>query len=89
VIVTRNAWTMPQERWNTDRVLANGVGVVQRSFRRVAIAVQEITERLPEFRVRVAAIEDRAVFALPEILARAIASEAASPVPERALASLA
>jgi len=32
VIVTRNAWTMPQERWNTQWVQDNGLGVVERSF---------------------------------------------------------
>jgi hypothetical protein len=29
VLVTRNAWTMPQERWNTEWVQAQGVGVVR------------------------------------------------------------
>jgi UDP-N-acetylglucosamine:LPS N-acetylglucosamine transferase len=33
VIVTRNAWTMPQERYNTHWVDENGVGLVLESFR--------------------------------------------------------
>ncbi len=74
VIVTRNAWTMPQERWNTDWVRDHGLGVVQRSFRSVGVAVQELRQRLPEFQQRVRAIENRAVFEVPEILARVLAA---------------
>jgi len=33
VIVVRNAWTMPQERYNTQWVEENGVGVVLDSFK--------------------------------------------------------
>ena len=43
VIVTRNAWTMPQERWNAEWVRQHGVGVVLRSFTGVASAVAELT----------------------------------------------
>lgn len=68
VIVTRNAWTMPQERWNTDWVREHGLGVVLRSFRGVRAAVAALTQRLPEFRARVARIDNRAVFEVPEIL---------------------
>ena len=32
VIVTRNAWTLPQERYNTDWVREQGVGLVLDSF---------------------------------------------------------
>jgi UDP-N-acetylglucosamine:LPS N-acetylglucosamine transferase len=70
VIVTRNAWTMPQERWNTEWVREQGLGLVQRSFAGVGAAVQQLTQRLPEFQARVRAIDNRAVFEVTEILAR-------------------
>jgi hypothetical protein len=78
VIVTRNAWTMPQERWNTDWVRDHGLGVVLRSFRDVGAAVQEITRCLPEFGARVAAIDNRAAFEVPDILARILADQSGS-----------
>jgi 1,2-diacylglycerol 3-beta-galactosyltransferase len=80
VIVTRNAWTMPQERWNTEWVRRQGLGVVERSFRRVASAVAEITGALPEYRARVAAIDNRAVFEVPQILARILEGTSTSGV---------
>src|SRR5580692_7830174 len=43
VIVTRNAWTMPQERYNTHWVEESGVGLVLESFRAIRPAVQELT----------------------------------------------
>jgi len=70
VIVTRNAWTMPQERYNTDWVEENGVGLVLESFRVVRPAVNELTARLDEFRARIAGIENRAIFEIPKILER-------------------
>ena len=82
VIVTRNAWTMPQERWNTEWVTQHGLGVVRRSFRQVRAAVDELTGRLPEFQVRVQAMDNRAVFEVPAILARILAGQAA-PHPAR------
>ena len=69
VIVTRNAWTMPQERWNTDWVRQHGLGVVCRSLRQVVAAVAEVTAALPAFRARVHGMHNRAVFELPCILA--------------------
>ncbi|MDE2275757.1 MAG: galactosyldiacylglycerol synthase [Burkholderiales bacterium] len=80
VIVTRNAWTMPQERYNTEWVRAQGLGVVLRSFGQVGAAVQTLTQRLPEFGARVAAVDNRAVFEVPEVLARVLAGQAAPPL---------
>lgn len=68
VIVTRNSWTMPQERWNTDWVRSHGLGVVRRSFRDVAGAVRELLDDLPRYRARVQAVRNRAVFEVPQIL---------------------
>jgi UDP-N-acetylglucosamine:LPS N-acetylglucosamine transferase len=68
VIVTRNAWTMPQERWNTEWVLQHGLGRVERSFASIGSAVQALLADLPAHRERVARIDNRAVFEVPEAL---------------------
>ncbi len=70
VIVTRNAWTMPQERYNTDWVRDNQVGLVLKSLRSIAPAVRDLTARLDEFGARLQRIDNRAVFEIPPILAR-------------------
>jgi UDP-N-acetylglucosamine:LPS N-acetylglucosamine transferase len=75
VIVTRNAWTMPQERYNTHWVDENGVGLVLESFRIVRPAVTELTARLDEFRARIARIENRAIFEIPQILERILTGD--------------
>jgi hypothetical protein len=69
VIVTRNALTMPQERYNTDWVHGLGVGRVLKSFAGIADAVDEVRRNLPELRARVRQLDNRAVFEVPEILA--------------------
>jgi 1,2-diacylglycerol 3-beta-galactosyltransferase len=75
VIVTRNAWTMPQERWNTEWVAQHGLGVVLRGFRQVRAAVDELTHRLPEFQARIQAMDNRAVFEVPDILESVLAGQ--------------
>jgi UDP-N-acetylglucosamine:LPS N-acetylglucosamine transferase len=75
VIVTRNAWTMPQERYNTHWVEENGLGLVLESFRTVRPAVAELTARLEEYRARVARIENRAIFEIPQILERILSGD--------------
>jgi 1,2-diacylglycerol 3-beta-galactosyltransferase len=68
VIVTLNAWTMPQERWNTEWVQLNGLGMVLRSFADIGEAVATLGERLPALRRRVAGLRNRAVFEVPPLL---------------------
>ncbi len=68
VVVVRNTWTMPQERYNTDWVLENGAGIVLESFRFVDAGVRAILGRLEEFRANLKRIENRAVFEIPGIL---------------------
>ncbi|MDP3221593.1 MAG: galactosyldiacylglycerol synthase [Rubrivivax sp.] len=70
VIVTRNAWTMPQERWNTQWVQDHQLGVVQRSFANVQQAVDQVTQHLDDYRGRVQAVQNHAVFEVPRILQR-------------------
>jgi UDP-N-acetylglucosamine:LPS N-acetylglucosamine transferase len=69
VIVVRNSWTMPQERYNTQWVRENDLGLVLPSFRSIRSAVQELSGRLDEFRSAIAQIHNRAVFEVPQILA--------------------
>lgn len=81
VLVTRNAWTMPQERWNTDWVQQQGLGQVCRSFRQVRTAVDELTAGLADFRARVQQVRNRAVFEVPEVLERILTQ--AGPATDR------
>jgi UDP-N-acetylglucosamine:LPS N-acetylglucosamine transferase len=82
VIVVRNAWTMPQERYNTQWVRENGLGLVLPSFRKIDMAVAEMLGRLDEFKAATRRIDNRAVFEVPEILAGILdRSEAALPSP--------
>ena len=68
VIVARNAWTMPQERYNTDWVRDNGYGLVLSSFRGIGAALPGFLQDLPACRARVATYHNRAVFEVPQIL---------------------
>jgi 1,2-diacylglycerol 3-beta-galactosyltransferase len=70
VIIERNAWTLPQERYNAAWVIEKGVGLVLESFREIAGAVDDLLApgKLDEYRARVSAIENRAVFEIPEIM---------------------
>jgi hypothetical protein len=75
VIVARNAWTLPQERYNTDWVLEKQVGLVVRSFREIDEAVGRLIEpaALAQYRANAGLVENRAVFEIPEILERILA----------------
>lgn len=77
VVVTRNAWTMPQERYNTQWVRDHRYGMVLPSFRQIAGAVRALLADLPAYRARVAAVRNRAVFEVPAILESILARDAA------------
>jgi UDP-N-acetylglucosamine:LPS N-acetylglucosamine transferase len=70
VIVECNAWTLPQERYNATWVVENQVGVVLRSFAKIDQAVANLIEpaTLARYRAKAAALHNRAVFEIPEIL---------------------
>ena len=70
VIVERNAWTLPQERYNADWVREKGVGIVVDNFSEIRKAVSELLKpaRLSELQQNVAKINNRAVFEIPDIL---------------------
>ena len=84
VIVTRNAWTMPQERWNSQWVQQHDLGVVQRSFADIQAGVDQITRRLDDYRGHVRAVDNRAVFEVPRILQRILSNAATVQPRERA-----
>jgi UDP-N-acetylglucosamine:LPS N-acetylglucosamine transferase len=74
VIVEKNAFTLPQERYNTEWVEQRGVGVVLPNFRGIRDAVQKLLGSLDDYRARVASIENRAVFEIPEIMERILSA---------------
>lgn len=80
VIVARNAWTMPQERWNTQWVRQQGVGLVVRSFSHIDVAVGKLLPRLADFQQRVATVQNQAAREVPQRLAAILQARQALPV---------
>jgi 1,2-diacylglycerol 3-beta-galactosyltransferase len=75
---------MPQERYNTDWIEENNVGLVLESFAAIRDGVSALTARMPEYRRGVARIDNRAVFEIPEILERILhANRAQDSTPVR------
>jgi UDP-N-acetylglucosamine:LPS N-acetylglucosamine transferase len=74
IVTVRNAWTMPQERYNTEWVRELRLGIVGRSMSRLRGPVLELLDRLDEFKANVRKVENRAVFEVPEILAQIMAA---------------
>ena len=70
VIVERNAWTLPQERYNAEWILENELGLVVRGPHQIPTAIREMLERgnLARFRTNAAAIRNRAVYEIPGFL---------------------
>lgn len=79
VIVERNAWTLPQERYNAEWIREQGVGVVLENFRAIESAVKQLLadDRLEAIKRKIAGMENRAVFEIPEIL-RSVLLDSAS-----------
>ncbi len=75
VLIECNAWTLPQERYNAEWVKKKGVGVVLKSFENVVDGVKRMLDpaTLSEFRGNVTGQNNRAVFEIPEILAKLLA----------------
>ena len=70
VIVEKNAWTLPQERYNADWIREQGVGIVLRSFRNIESAVRDLLagDHLQRMKDRAAALQNRALFEIPPVL---------------------
>lgn len=78
VIIERNNWTLPQERYNADWVEEQKVGISLRSFRKeITGAVRRMLEvnTRCEFVRNVQRLENRAVFEIPLILEKILAGE--------------
>jgi hypothetical protein len=61
-------------------VTEKGVGIVLHSFKEIVEGVRQMLEpaRLAEFRRNVAALDNRAIFEIPEILAKLLGESAAT-----------
>jgi hypothetical protein len=72
VIVERNAWTLPQERFNADWVREQGVGIVLSNFRNIAKALDAMLDpaAYQQFRGAAERLRNRAVYEVPGILER-------------------
>ncbi len=70
VILECNAWTLPQERYNAEWVREQGVGMVLKDFRGIENAARELlsSDRLHYMKEKIASLNNRAVFEIPQIL---------------------
>jgi UDP-N-acetylglucosamine:LPS N-acetylglucosamine transferase len=77
VILECNAWTLPQERYNTEWVREKGVGIVLGNFREIASAVRQLLQpgKLAELRAHTEALNNRAIFEIPEIFSRLLGEQ--------------
>jgi len=88
VLVECNSSTLPQERFNTEWVTEKRVGIVIKSFGNVVPAVKALLEpgKLPALKRNVGALQNRAVFEIPEFLS-SLLPEHDKPQSEQTVAS--
>lgn len=84
VIVERSIATMPQELYTTDWIQDQQVGLVIRSFRDIDRVVEQFlqAENFARYRANVAAVNNRAVFEIPDILQKILATNYKTTVAE-------
>jgi UDP-N-acetylglucosamine:LPS N-acetylglucosamine transferase len=72
VVLESNARTLPQERYNIQWVKENKVGVILKNFKDIVSGVKEllINDKLAEYRAKIATLNNRAVFEVPEIFSK-------------------
>lgn len=70
VITFRNATTMPQERYNAEWIRQHDLGRVIDRMSALPAAVDALLCDLDGYRTRLAALDNRAVFEIPELLDR-------------------
>jgi 1,2-diacylglycerol 3-beta-galactosyltransferase len=80
VIVERNAWTLPQEVFNTYWVAEQGVGIAVKSFRNIVPVVRRMLNAgsLVGMREAASRIHNRAIFEIPDLLDRVMESAGAA-----------
>jgi UDP-N-acetylglucosamine:LPS N-acetylglucosamine transferase len=81
VIVERNAWTLPQERYNTEWVREKQVGLVVPNFRRIDQTVAALLDPATfyTFQSNIRPMHNRALFEIPELLSQILAGSAPTP----------
>ena len=86
VIVERNAWTLPQERYNAEWVRENQLGLIVRGPHEIPAAVKSLLRHgnVPRFRENAARIHNRAVYEIPGILRRIVEGSVDNPAREPA-----
>lgn len=84
IITCKNAWTMPQERYNADWVVEQGVGLVLSSMRDLPQGVARLLAELLQYQARVRQLDNRAVYELPEIFSDLMLAAAAPMAPPTA-----
>lgn len=69
-ITVRNAWTLPQERYNAEWLRENQLGLVLKNFEGIGQAASELLTggRLEEMRANAGRIHNRAIFEIPGLL---------------------
>lgn len=68
IITIENAWTMPQERYNTQWIRERGVGVVIPSLRCIRKSTLNLLENLAQFQASVSNIKNNALYEVIEVL---------------------
>lgn len=88
VIVERNSWTLPQERFNADWLEQRGFGIVLRNFRGIEDAVGRLLsgKQLQLMKDKIAQTDNRAVFEIPPILERILQTTARNALDSGGLA---
>jgi UDP-N-acetylglucosamine:LPS N-acetylglucosamine transferase len=89
VVTFRNAWTLPQERYNTHWVEEHRLGRVVASMRELPGAVASVIGDLDALRKRVLALDNHAVFEVLDLLDDLLAWTPARPGAPRSLGGLA
>ncbi len=82
VIVERNSWTLPQERYNADWVTEHEAGIVLDNFRTIEKAVKRLLTGgdLAKMKDRIGRMDNRAVFEVPRLLEKILQEHKASPL---------
>jgi len=68
IITIENAWTMPQERYNTQWIREQGVGIVVPTLRSIRKSALKLLSNLDQFQAAVSNIKNNALFEVIEVL---------------------